>query len=204
MLQRIAVEPGHRGPTVAITTKRVVSFRQHQQPCALLIEAFAIAAEKRRDPRRRRREASGGTLEHAITLVHILCNEAGITDDVTLAGSVLFDTISETQLTYGDLRRQFGPVLAEVVAELTEESSAPLKDRPAIRLQAGGTYSHRARLIKLASLVAAIRELARDAQGDESMAERAAFDALLAAVDALRGTHATLECLFDEEYYRGE
>lgn len=204
MLQRIAVEPGHRGPTVAITTKRVVSFRQHQQPCALLIEALALAAEKRRDPRRRRRDASGGTLEHAINLVHILCNEAGITDEVTLAGSVLFDTIADTQLTYGDLRRQFGPVLAEVVAELTEDSPAPLKDRPAIRLQAGGSLGHRGRLIRLASLVAAARELARDSQAEQTAEERAAFDALRTAVDGLRGTHATLEYLFDEEYYRGE
>ncbi|MBI1397332.1 MAG: HD domain-containing protein [Betaproteobacteria bacterium] len=200
MLQRIAVEPGHRGPTVALTTtKRVVPFRQ--QPCALLIEALSVAAERRRDPRRRRRELSGG-LEHAISLVHVLCNEAGITDDVTLAAAVLHDTLVETQATYMEMRRQFGPVVAEVVAELADDVDGPVKDRPALRLQGGGSLSHRSKLIRLAQQVVSVRELAPDAEQPHRHRLPASFDAIRSIVENLRGTHATLEYLFDEECTR--
>lgn len=198
MLQRIAVEPGHRGPTVAITTRRVQPFRQ--QPYALLIEAFATASERRRDARRRRKDGSAGSLEHAIALVHILCNEAGITDDVTLVAAVLQDTLADTQLRYMDLRRQFGPLVADTVVELTDESSGFLKDRPPLRLHAVGSPSHRAKLITLAQQIAALREMTREPDLPEESAQT--FAALRAEVEEMRGTHATLECLFDEESAR--
>lgn len=201
MLQRIAVEPGHRGPTVAFTaTKRVVPFRQ--QPCALLIEAFAVAAEKRRDPQRRSHEPAPSTIEHAISLVHVLCNEAGITDDVTLAAAVLHDTMSETRITYMELRRQFGPVVAEAVAELTDDVDGQLRDRPVVRLQGTGGLGHRAKLIRMAIQIVAIRELARMWDGSMTGPAAATVSALKGIVDGLRGTHATLECLFDEECLR--
>jgi guanosine-3',5'-bis(diphosphate) 3'-pyrophosphohydrolase len=194
MLQRIAIAPGHRGPTVAITTQRVVQFRQ--QPCALLIEAFATSAERRRE-RRRAGAAIFGGVEHAIELVHVLCNESGITDDVTLAACVLHDNLRDTHMTYMDLRRQFGPVVAEVVAELADQNSGLLPDRPAVRLHASGSPSHRAKLITLAQQVVAMRDLAGGALA-RGEAGGVSTESLNAVVESLRGTHTTLECLFDE------
>jgi len=197
MLQRIAVEPGHRGPTVAITTRRVVPFRQ--QPCALLIEALSVASERRREARQRRKAGSAGGVDHAISLVHVLCNEAGISDDVTLAAAVLQDTIADTQFSYMELRRQFGPVLADVVAELTDENSGHLKDRPPVRGQSAASQSHRAKLIRLAEQIVALRDFGRDYDGTDDAASIQSRQAIRAIVDELRGTHATLEYLFDEE-----
>ncbi len=197
MLQRIAVEPGHRGPTVAITTRRVVPFRQ--QPCALLIEALSVAATRRRESRRKRKDAGSGGVDHAIALVHVLCNEAGISDDVTLAAAVLQDTIADTQLSYMELRRQFGPVLADVVAELTEEDSDTLKDRPPVRMHGAASQSHRAKLIRLAEQIVAIRDIGRDFDGTDETRTVTSRMAIKTIVEELRGTHATLEYLFDEE-----
>lgn len=195
MLQRIAIEPGHRGPTVAITTQRIMPFRQ--QPCALLIEAFAIAAERRREQRRLGAAVSGG-IEHSIELLHILCNDAGISDDVTLAAAVLHDNLQDTRMTYLELRRQFGPVVAEVVAELTPADSGLLRDRPAVRLHANGAPSHRAKLITLAAQILAVRDLADGLNAEEADVDMSSLGAMREIVDGLRGTHTTLECLFDE------
>jgi guanosine-3',5'-bis(diphosphate) 3'-pyrophosphohydrolase len=195
MLQKNTFESGHRGATLAFATKRVGSPRQQQY--VLLVEALAVAAERRYRSRQTAPNAPG--VEHAIQLVHILCNEAGITDDVTLSAAVLHDSGCDVRVAYHELRRHFGPVVAAVVAELAPDSPA-----------AGGTegaaapaqpaMSHRARLITIALQILKIRDLARASADLTAEADQSARNDAKATVDALRGAHATLECLFDDEW----
>jgi guanosine-3',5'-bis(diphosphate) 3'-pyrophosphohydrolase len=187
MFQRTLPESGHRTPTPAFATKRIGSARQQQY--VLFIEALMVASERRF----RARGASGfSSVEHAVALAHVLCNEGGITDDVALASAVLHDIGFDARMAHTELRRQFGPVVAAVVAELAQEST-PRDGAPAIPL------SQRARLVRLGVQVQRIRDLAQlsnDATPDLEASTRADATAI---VEGLRGTHSTLEILFHEE-----
>jgi guanosine-3',5'-bis(diphosphate) 3'-pyrophosphohydrolase len=195
MLQKNTFESGHRGATLAFATKRVGGPRQQQY--VLFVEALAVAAERRYRSRQTAANASG--VEHAIQLVHILCNEAGITDDVTLSAAVLHDAGCDVRVAYHDLRRHFGPVVAAVVAELAQESAPAAAGSDDAGATATG-MSHRARLITIALQILKIRDLARMSTDLTAEADQAARNEARATVDALRGTHATLECLFDDEW----
>lgn len=194
MLERIAIAPGHHGPTVAITNRKITQVRQ--QPGAQLVEALAAVVARRR-ARRQAGVVASGSIDRAIELVHVLSNEAGISDDVTLAACVLHDNLADTRMSYLDMRRQFGQVVAEVVAELAEATGDDLADRPQLRLHSAGAPSHRAKLITLAAQIVAVRELAGGAAVGASRGA-ATLPVLRAVVDSMRGTHATLESLFDE------
>ncbi|MCW5624797.1 MAG: HD domain-containing protein [Burkholderiales bacterium] len=188
----------HRGSTLAFSTSRLGGARKQQY--VLLIEAFAVAVEKRQEQLLRGNHGIAG-VDQAIRLVHVLCNEAGITDDVTLAAAVLYDTCGETQAAQMELRRQFGPVVAGVVSELTDQIEGRLAPRDP--LAAGsGTVSHRAKMIIIASQIVALRHPGSVLDGWGDVAPESLVVSARAVVDALRGTPATLEWLFDEELDR--
>jgi guanosine-3',5'-bis(diphosphate) 3'-pyrophosphohydrolase len=188
MFQRNLPESGHRAGTPAFATKRIGSARQQQY--VLFIEALTVASE-------RRFRSRGGTgpscVEHAVQLAHILCNEGGITDDITLASAVLHDIGFDARMAHMELRRQFGPVVAAVVAELSQEEAMP-RGGPSVH-----NLSQRAKLVRLAVQIQRIRDLAQLSNDATPDIEAAIRTDATTIVEGLRGTHSTLEILFHEE-----
>ncbi|MGW8270453.1 MAG: HD domain-containing protein, partial [Burkholderiales bacterium] len=88
---------------------------QSADPLGLLLRAAAFAAEKHRLQRRLDVEASA-YINHPIALANVLKNEGGISDPIVLCAALLHDTIEDTQTSYDELRAEFGPEIAEVVA----------------------------------------------------------------------------------------
>ncbi len=186
MLQRNFPESGHRAATPAFATKRIGSARQQQY--VLFIEALMVASERRF----RSRGGSGPlSVEHAVQLAHVLCTEGGITDDITLASAVLHDIGFDARMAHTELRRQFGPVAAAVVAELSQESM-PREGAPTV-------LSQRAKLVRLAVQIQRIRDLAQMSNDATPEIEAAIRADATTIVEGLRGTHSTLEILFHEE-----
>jgi (p)ppGpp synthase/HD superfamily hydrolase len=142
---------------------------------------------------------AGDALCSGIGLVHILCNEAGITDEATLAAALLHHCLGQISSGYMDLRRRFGPLVADLVCELDERGAALLSDRPLLRTRVTGGASHRARMILLASAIMDLRRLGEERQDRAVSIDAACVNARVAS---LRGTHATLEVLFDQELVR--
>lgn len=189
MFQRNFPESGHRANTPAFATKRIGSARQQQY--VLFIEALMVASERRF----RSRGGSGSlSVEHAVQLAHVLCNEGGITDDVTLAAAVLHDIGFDARMAHTELRRQFGPVVAAVVAELAQE---PVQRGAAPAPTA--VLSQRAKLVRLAVQIQRIRDLGQMTSDATPEIEAAIRSDATTIVDGLRGTHSTLEILFHEE-----
>lgn len=187
MLQRNFPESGHRAATPAFATKRIGSARQQQY--VLFIEALMVASERRF----RSRGGSGSlSIEHAVQLAHVLCTEGGITDDITLASAVLHDIGFDARMAHTELRRQFGPVAAAVVAELSQESMPRGEGAPTV-------LSQRAKLVRLAVQIQRIRDLAQMSNDATPEIEAAIRADATTIVEGLRGTHSTLEILFHEE-----
>ncbi|MEO8037886.1 MAG: HD domain-containing protein [Betaproteobacteria bacterium] len=174
--------------TPAFATKRIGSARQQQY--VLFIEALVVASDRRF---RNRAEGAMSRVEHAVQVAHILCNEAGITDDVTLAAAVLHDVGFDARMAHLELRRTFGPVVAGVVAELAQDENAPRGSEPTAAL------SQRAKLVRLAVQIQRVRDQSLVSADSIPGLDTAIRADATAIVDGLRGTHSTLEILFHEE-----
>lgn len=169
---------------------------------ATLIDAIAFAAHKHRNQRRKDADASP-YINHPIALARVLAVEAGVRDAATLLAAVLHDTVEDTATTTDELRERFGPVVAGVVAEVTDDKSLPKARRKQLQIEHAPQLSRRAKLVKLADKICNLRDVADAPPADWPLARRREyFDWARAVVDGLRGTHQQLERLFDAAYAR--
>ncbi len=167
---------------------------------AVIIEALGFAARKHRDQRRKDHAASP-YINHPIALVEVLCNEVGIVEADVLCAALLHDTLEDTQTSQAELGAAFGPRVAAIVLEVTDDKALPKAERKRAQVERAGRASQAARLVKLADKICNLRDVAHNPPVVWDLARRQAyFDWALEVVDRMRGTHAGLEALFDAAY----
>lgn len=163
-----------------------------------LILALAFAAHKHRD-QRRKDVAASPYINHPIALANVLANEAHVDDETVLVAAVLHDTIEDTDTAADELQRTFGPEVAAIVLEVTDDKSLPKAERKRLQIVHAGEISQRAKLVKLADKICNLRDIAHSPPAGWSLErQQAYFDWARAVVDGLRGVHPELERLFDE------
>jgi len=166
----------------------------------LLIDALAFAAEKHRTQRRKDTEASP-YINHPIALARLLSIEGRIRDAKVLAAAVLHDTLEDTRTTYEELHERFGPTIAGIVREVTDDKSLAAAERKRRQIEHAGELSRRARLVKLADKTANLRDLTHNAPPEWSLQRRRDyFDWAKKVIDKIRGTNKKLEGAFDDAY----
>ncbi len=121
------------------------------RPMALVLDAALFAAHKHRDQRRKDIQASP-YINHPLALARILAAEGGIDCPVTLAAALLHDTLEDTATTADELRQRFGPEVAAVVLEVTDDRSLNRADRKQAQIDHAPHLSERAKQVKLADL----------------------------------------------------
>jgi guanosine-3',5'-bis(diphosphate) 3'-pyrophosphohydrolase len=165
-----------------------------------LIKTLAFATRKHRHQRRKDIEASP-YINHPITLVDILVNEADVTDLDTLIAALLHDTIEDTDATVEEIEAEFGQVVADLVMEVTDDGSLPQFERKALQVKHAPDLSYKAKLVKLADKIANLRDINRSPPAGWSLQRsQAYFDWAKQVIDSIRGTHEILETIFDEVY----
>ncbi|MBK8010498.1 MAG: bifunctional (p)ppGpp synthetase/guanosine-3',5'-bis(diphosphate) 3'-pyrophosphohydrolase [Deltaproteobacteria bacterium] len=170
---------------------------------SVLLEALVFASKKHRHQRRKDREASP-YINHPIMLANILWNEAEIRDLTAVAASILHDTVEDTETTLQEIELAFGPRVASVVAEVTDDKTLPKQARKQLQVLHAASASDQAKLVKIADKIANLRDLATSPPPSWSSERVSAyFEWSKAVIDALRGNHPRLEALFDEAYANG-
>jgi GTP diphosphokinase / guanosine-3',5'-bis(diphosphate) 3'-diphosphatase len=165
-----------------------------------LIRAVDFAAAKHRNQRRKDWEASP-YINHPIALTQVLKVEAGVSDIDVLAAALLHDTIEDTETTPEELQREFGPRIAGIVAEVSDDASLPKAERKRLQVEHAATLSREAKLVKLADKICNLRDMLDAPPAKWDLARRKEyFEWAKEVVDNLRGTHPKLEALFDEAY----
>ena len=173
-----------------------------EDPLFLLIKAVDFAAWKHRKQRRKDAEASP-YINHPIALARVLRVEAGIEDASVLCAAMLHDTIEDTETTQEELEREFGGVIAHVVAEVTDDKTLPKAERKRLQVEHAATISREARLVKLADKICNLRDMASaHPKGWDLARRREYFEWAREVIDGMRGTDARLEALFDAAYAR--
>ena len=166
----------------------------------LLIDALAFAADKHRTQRRKDPEASP-YINHPIALARVLSVEGRVRDVKVLAAAVLHDTLEDTKTTYEELLERFGPAIAGIVREVTDDKTLLPAERKRLQIEHAGELSHRARLVKLADKISNLRDLTLNAPSEWSLQRRRDyFDWAKKVIDRVRGTNKKLERAFDDAY----
>ena len=166
----------------------------------LLLDALAFSARKHKDQRRRDVDASP-YINHPISLATILCNEGHVTDINVICGALLHDTVEDTDTTAAELEERFGPLISGIVMEVTDDKTLGKAERKRLQVEHAAHISRQAKLVKLADKISNLRDVADSPPPDWNLERRRGyFDWAQQVVERLRGTHETLEAIFDNAY----
>jgi len=147
---------------------------------------------------RRKGEKAEPYVNH-LTEVAALLAEATYGDDVVLLmGGLLHDTLEDTDATYEDLAERFGPQVAALVAEVTDDKSLPKEERKRLQVETSGDKSRRAKLLKIADKASNLRGLVRSPPSgwtEVRLRDYVVWAELV--VRSCRGLNAKLEAAFD-------
>lgn len=167
---------------------------------SVVVTALQFAAERHRH-QRRKDEAASPYINHPIALLHLLHQEARVTDPVVLASALLHDTVEDTDTSLAELETHFGPEIAEIVAQVTDDKSLPKAVRKQHQVDHASSLCDRAKLVKLADKTANLRDLVASPPAGWSVTRRQDYcHWAKQVVDQLRGTHSALETQFDQVY----
>ncbi len=167
-----------------------------------ILDALQFAAHKHRDQRRKDPEASP-YINHPIALANILWREGDVHEPLVICAALLHDTIEDTDTTEEELVVRFGPAVAGIVAEVTDDKSLDKATRKRLQVEHAEFLSREAKLVKLADKIANLRDVAvSPPRGWALDRQQAYFDWARDVVGRLRGVHAVLESVFDDAYLR--
>ena len=128
------------------------------EPLNLFVKALDFAARKHRDQRRKDHNSSP-YINHPISLVQILVNEAGIDDINAMVAAILHDTIEDTDTTPEEIEQQFGKKIRSIVEEVTDDMSLPRHVRKTRQIEHAQHLSVEAGWVKIADKIANLRDL---------------------------------------------
>lgn len=168
----------------------------NESTSALLLRAAVFAAHKHRNQRRKDADASP-YINHCVAVANAIA-QAGIDDPIVLVAALLHDTIEDTETTRDQIEAEFGPEIASVVAEVTDDKSLPKAERKRLQVEHAAQLSDRAKLVKIADKICNLRDIVGSPPADWSIErKREYFDWARAVVDQVRGVHPQLEDAFD-------
>jgi (p)ppGpp synthase/HD superfamily hydrolase len=165
--------------------------------------ALDFAARKHSN-QRRKGEAGEPYVNHLAEVARLVAEATGGQDPVAVVAALLHDTIEDTGTSRAELEREFGPDVAAIVAEVTDDKSLPKTERKRLQEENAPHKSARAKLVKIADKTSNLRSIAKSPPvGWDLDRQRQYFDWAARVVAGCRGTNATLERWFDEAHAAG-
>ena len=147
---------------------------------------------------RRKGERAEPYVNHLIEVAALLAEATAGEDVVLLLGGLLHDTLEDTDSTYEDLEQRFGPEVAALVAEVTDDKSLPKEERKRLQIAKTPGKSRRAKLLKLADKTSNLRSLTQSPPVGWTEARLRDYVVWAEAVVwSCRGLNPKLEAAFD-------
>jgi (p)ppGpp synthase/HD superfamily hydrolase len=162
-----------------------------------ILRALSFAAERHSD---QRRKGAGRPpfINHAIEVASILATIGGVTDAVTLQAALLHDTLEDTDTSAAELEELFGPLVRQIVDEVTDDISLSRADRKRSQVASAPRLSSRARLIRLADKISNVRAVTDSSPIDWSLERRRDYvDWSEQVIAGCRGCSPALERAYD-------
>jgi guanosine-3',5'-bis(diphosphate) 3'-pyrophosphohydrolase len=169
----------------------------------VLLRALDYAADRHRN---QRRKDLGQTpyVNHLIAVADLIANVGGVSDPAVLAAAVLHDVVEDAGVTNDEVAKQFGPDIAALVAEVTDDKSLDKQERKRRQVEHAPHLTPRAKLIKLADKIANVTDVIE--RPPVTWNRRRCTEYLAWSTEVVagcRGTNAGLERRFDEALEQG-
>jgi (p)ppGpp synthase/HD superfamily hydrolase len=165
---------------------------------ALVTHAAGFAARVH-NGQMRKGESGPPFILHLAEVADLLAKALEEPDPELVAAAWLHDAIEKTKITSEEIGNVFGPRVASLVAEVSDDKSLPEEERHRMQIETIGEKTEAARLLRLADKISGLRELAEDPPAGWDVARRR--DWLQFATDVAagcRGLSAALDLLFDQ------
>ncbi len=166
---------------------------------ALLIARAADFAARAHVTQRRKGAAQEPYINHLAEVALLLAEATDGEDPVLVAAGWLHDTLEDTEAEREELEVRFGPVVASVVAECTDDKSLPKAERKRLQVEKTPSKSARARMLKIADKTSNLRAMAMSPPMGWDVARREDYVVWAEAVVAgCRGLNVRLEQVFED------
>jgi len=163
-----------------------------------ILHAVEFAACKHRDQRRKDADASP-YINHPIEVAELIARVGRIDDPALLMAAVLHDTVEDTETTFVEIEKVFGPEVRDLVAEVTDDKDLPKLERKQRQMEHAPHVSDRAKLIKIADKTCNVRDVGHSPPKDWELPRRTEYlEWANQVVAGCRGINPGLERYFDE------
>lgn len=147
----------------------------------------------------RKGESSPAFILHLAEVADLLAKALEEPDAELVAAAWLHDAVEKTKITSDEIESVFGPRVASLVAEVSDDKSLPEAERHRMQIETIGEKSEAARLLRLADKISGLRELAEDPPAGWGAPRRREWLRFATDVAAgCRGLNAALDLLFDQ------
>jgi (p)ppGpp synthase/HD superfamily hydrolase len=123
-----------------------------------ILAAAHFAAQKHAA---QKRKGSGAEpyLNHLIEVAELIASSSDVLDTELVMAGLLHDTVEDTGVTLLELEEHFGPDVAALVAEVTDDKSLPKETRKRLQVLNAPGKSPRAQTLKLADKISNLRSI---------------------------------------------
>lgn len=167
----------------------------------LYMDATHVSAQLHRMQRRKDEDATP-YINHPVAVAHLML-ECGVTCPSSIAAGLLHDTIEDTGATRQQLQVRYGPAVAGMVEEVSDDKALPKQARKELQIAHAPHLSVGAKAVKLADKTRNLEDVLSSPPPGWSTERRLQyFDWAAAVVEGLRGPHPQLEARFDAVYQR--
>jgi (p)ppGpp synthase/HD superfamily hydrolase len=138
-----------------------------QEDVQKICSAIDFAAEKHR-LQTRKNEQKTPYISHPIGVAYNVMHYGEVRDANIIIGALLHDTVEDTQTTFEEISKQFGPEVSSYVRELTDDKSLGSLDRKRAQVIEAANKSNGAAQIKLADKLYNVNDLLHNPPKDWS------------------------------------
>ena len=161
-----------------------------------IMKAADFAARKHTN-QRRKGEGAEPYLNHLIEVASLVAEATNGRPEVVIA-ALLHDVVEDQNVTIGEIADLFGPTVASLVAELTDDKSLPKQVRKDMQIANASHKSEGASFIKLADMTSNLLALANSPPPWPAERKRAYVEWARAVVSGLSFKPAGLLARFED------
>lgn len=174
-------------------------------PNAVLDLSRVLDFIARKHAGQRRKGAAGEPyVNHLAEVARLLAEATGGEDRVLVMAGLLHDTLEDTETTREELECEFGPEIAALVAEVSDDKSLDRETRKRLQATTAAHKSPRAKMIKLADKTSNLRSIVESPPSNWSEQRKLRYvEWAREVVAGCRGVNRRLEAEFDAAYCAG-
>lgn len=164
-----------------------------------LILRAAVFAARAHAGQTRKGAAQEPYVNHVLEVAELLAAHGAPT--VAIVAGLLHDVVEDTEVTPAELEASFGPEVAAVVAEATDDKTLPKETRKALQVSKAPHKSDAAKQLKLADKISNLRAMVDSPPRNWDHGRRTEYIGWAARVAAgLKGVNPGLDALFETTY----